>query len=71
MNLIEYIKTLGLDGDNLSQIVDAMPEERAKEILKIIITLIKENWYIWYLYLRYEIYNLTITYWYRSGYVLY
>lgn len=42
MTLIEYIKTLGLDGDNLSQIVDDMPEERAKEVLKIIVTLIKE-----------------------------
>lgn len=43
MNLTEYIKTLGLDGNNLSKIVDEMPEERAKEVLKIIITLIKEN----------------------------
>lgn len=43
MTLTEYIKMLGLDGDNLSIMIDEMPEERAKEILKIIITLIKEN----------------------------
>ena len=43
MDLIEYIKTLGLDGDNLSEMVDGMSEERAKELLKIIMTFIKEG----------------------------
>lgn len=43
MFLTEYIKILELDGDNFSKMIDEMPEERAKEILKVIITLIKEH----------------------------
>lgn len=35
----KYIKMLGLNDDELSEMIDKMPEQQAKEILKIIISL--------------------------------
>lgn len=34
----KYIKMLGLSDDELSEMIDKMPEQQAKEILKIIIS---------------------------------
>lgn len=41
--LIDYLKALGLTGDDAAKIIDEMDGERAKEILKIIVAIWNEE----------------------------
>lgn len=41
--LTDYLKALGLTGDDAAKIIDEMDGERAKEILKVVVAIVNEE----------------------------